>query len=215
MEPIRILCYGDSNTWGYVSGSDHKRYGNNERWTKLLTKKLGEKYEIIEEGLNGRTLISDDDREGKEGRNGYEYLLPCLDTHDPIDMVILMLGTNELKAQYNRSAEQIGEIIEQYYVKTILYRKIELEHNSPKLIIIAPVEIDEDVKYRSEEKVFLGAEEKSKKLNDIYKNIAEKYNCYFLNNRELKTGIDGIHLTKESHEKLAELLKEKIEEIYK
>lgn len=94
MENIRILCYGDSNTWGYISGTDHQRYGNNERWTKILTSLLGDKFEIIEEGLNSRTLTSNDTRPGKEGKNGYEYLLPCLDTHDPIDLVVLMLGTN-------------------------------------------------------------------------------------------------------------------------
>ena len=214
MEPIRILCYGDSNTWGYISGTDHKRYGSNERWTKLLAKKLGDKFEVIEEGLNGRTLTSNDNKINKEGRNGFEYLLPCLDTHNPIDVVIIMLGSNELKAEYNRTAEQIGEIFEEKFVKTILYRKIELEHKSPKLIIIAPAEVNEHVEYRSEEKKFLGAEEKSKKFNSIYKNIAEKNNCYFISNEELKTGIDGLHLTIESHRRLAELLVEKIKDIF-
>ena len=69
----RILCYGDSNTWGYISGTDHQRYGEDERWTKVLVKKLGENFEIIEEGLNSRTLISNDNRPEREGRNGYEY----------------------------------------------------------------------------------------------------------------------------------------------
>ena len=104
MEIIRILCYGDSNTWGYISGTDHQRYGKTERWTSILADSLGSKFEIIEEGLNSRTLTSNDTRPGKEGKNGYEYLIPCLDTHDPIDLVILMLGTNELKTTYNKSA---------------------------------------------------------------------------------------------------------------
>lgn len=56
-EKIRILCYGDSNTWGYVSGSGHQRYGNKERWTRLLSDLLGDQFEVIEEGLNSRTLI--------------------------------------------------------------------------------------------------------------------------------------------------------------
>ena len=122
MENIRILCYGDSNTWGYISGTDHQRYGNNERWTKILTSLLGDKFEIIEEGLNSRTLTSNDTRPGKECKNGYEYLLPCLDTHDPIDLVVLMLGTNELKSAYNKTAKEIGELLEEYFIKTILNR---------------------------------------------------------------------------------------------
>lgn len=123
MNNIRILCYGDSNTWGYISGSDHQRYGNSERWTKVLANLLGDKFEIIEEGLNSRTLISNDPRPGKEGKNGYEYLIPCLDSHDPIDLVILMLGTNELKYTYNKTPEEIGNLLEEYFVKTILNRK--------------------------------------------------------------------------------------------
>ena len=72
---MKILCYGDSNTWGYISGTDHQRYGENERWTRLLGDLLGNEFEIIEEGLNSRTLISNDTRSGKEGRNGFDYLL--------------------------------------------------------------------------------------------------------------------------------------------
>lgn len=138
MKQIRILCYGDSNTWGYISGSDHQKYGNNERWTKILANYLGENFEIIEEGLNSRTLISNDTRPGKEGKNGYEYLIPCLDTHDPIHLVILMLGTNELKFTYNRSAKDIGEMLETYFVKTILNRKSQLKNSYP-LIVTPPI----------------------------------------------------------------------------
>ena len=214
MEQIKILCYGDSNTWGYISGSDHQRYGNNERWTKILLKLLGDKFEIIEEGLNSRTLISNDTRPGKEGKNGYEYLIPCLDTHDPIDLVILMLGTNELKTTYNKTANEIGEMFEEYFVKTILNRKSQLKDSYPKLLIVVPPIVNENQEYCKANSKYLGAAEKSKELNNIYKEIAEKYNCYFLGNEELETGIDGVHLTKESHKRLAEMLAQKISKIY-
>lgn len=215
MDEIRILCYGDSNTWGYISGSDHKRYGNKERWTKILSELLGEKFEVIEEGLNSRTLISNDTRPGKEGKNGYEYLIPCLDTHDPINLVILMLGTNELKNIYNKTAIEIGDMLEEYFVKTILNRKSQIENNYPKLIIVTPPIVNENTEYCKQKDKYLGAMQKSKELNLIYKNIAEKYNCYFLGNEELTTGVDGVHLTKESHKKLAEMLNAIIREIYK
>lgn len=214
LEQIRILCYGDSNTWGYISGSDHQRYGNDERWTRVLSKLLGDKFEVIEEGLNSRTLISNDTRPGKEGKNGYEYLIPCLDTHDPIDLVILMLGTNELKATYNKTANEIGEMFEQYFVKTILNRKSQLKDSYPKLLIVTPPVVNEDVDYCKANNKYTGASKKSEELNDIYKDIAEKYNCYFLSNQGLETGVDGVHLTKESHKKLAEMLEEKIKQIY-
>ena len=210
MEPIRILCYGDSNTWGYISGSNHLRYGNNERWTRLLAQQLGDKFEIIEEGLNSRTLVSNDPRPGKEGKNGYEYLIPCLDSHDPIDLVIVMLGTNELKKAYNKTIEEIGEMFDKYIVKTIINRKSQLSDKYPKLLIVAPPLAEDDGNGKYE-----GAYEKSLKFNEIYEKIAKENNCYFIDNTGLKTGIDKIHLTKESHALLAEKIKEEICKIYK
>ncbi len=205
----RILCYGDSNTWGYISGTDHLRYGENERWTKILSRKLGDNFEIIEEGLNSRTLISNDPRPGKEGKNGYQYLIPCLDTHDPIDLVIIMLGTNELKKSYNRSIEEIGEIFEKYFVKTILNKKSQIEDKYPKLLIIAPPLADDDGNGKYE-----GALEKSLRFNEIYSKIARSNGCYFIDNEQLNTGSDKIHLTKDSHEILANKLYSKIVDIF-
>ena len=75
---------------------------------KVLQKLLGDGFEIIEEGLNSRTLVSDDERPGKQGRNGSSYLIPCLDSHDPIDLVVLMLGTNEIKDKFQNSPEKSG-----------------------------------------------------------------------------------------------------------
>ena len=206
----RILCYGDSNTWGYVSGTDHQRYGENERWTRILGQKLGDIFEIIEEGLNSRTLISNDPRPGKEGKNGYEYLIPCLDTHDPIDLVVIMLGTNELKKSYNKTIEEIGELFEKYFVKTILNRKSQCENKYPKLLIIAPPLAKDDGSGKYE-----GAFEKSSRFNEIYGEIARRNNCYFVDNDLLTTGVDCVHLTVESHKILAEKIYEKIMEIVK
>ncbi len=99
----RILCFGDSHVWGYIPNTNHERFSDKERFPKLLQKSLGSNYEIIEEGLNSRTLVSEDKRPNKEGRNGNIYLIPCLDSHDPLDLVILMLGTNELKHEFNNA----------------------------------------------------------------------------------------------------------------
>lgn len=214
MEKIRILCYGDSNTWGYISGSDHKRYGIGERWTSILKESLGNEFEIIEEGLNSRTFTSNDLRPGKEGKNGYEYLIPCLDTHDPIDLVVLMLGTNELKTTFNKDVIELGNIFEEKFVKTILNRKSQCKESYPKLLIIVPPVVNEDAEYCRADNKYKGAKIKSIMLHDIYKNIAEKYNCYFLSNEGLNTGVDGVHLTKESHKELASRLEIEIKKIY-
>ncbi len=204
----RILCYGDSNTWGFISGSDHKRYDETVRWPKLLAKKLGHGFEVIEEGLNSRTLTSDDLRPGKEGKNGFKYFLPCLDSHDPIDLVILMLGTNELKTDFQTPVEKIGADFEEYFVKTVQTRVLQSGCPTPKMLIIAPPLADDDGGGK-----YIGAYEPSTHFNDIYKAIAEKYGIPFIGNENLITGVDHVHLTKESHAWLAEAVYQEVRKI--
>ena len=206
-EKCRILCYGDSNTWGYIPATDHKRYSKQDRWTGILSEMLGEEYEIIEEGLNSRTLISNDTRSGREGRNGFEYLLPCLDSHDPLDMVIIMLGTNEMKTSYYRNPKEIGNLFEEYFVKKILNRKSQCRDTFPKLLIIAPPVITK------ENPNYIGGIEKSEMMNDIYKDIALRNNCFFLGNEDLEPGEDGVHLTRDSHRILASRLSKIVKEV--
>ncbi|MBQ9959278.1 MAG: acylhydrolase, partial [Oscillospiraceae bacterium] len=94
----RILCYGDSNTWGYIGGVG-ERFGRDVRWTGRLQTLLGSDYTVIEEGLNSRTTVWDDPVEMH--KNGYTYLMPCLQTHRPLDLVIIMLGTNDLERRFH------------------------------------------------------------------------------------------------------------------
>ncbi|MCX6824122.1 MAG: GDSL-type esterase/lipase family protein [candidate division SR1 bacterium] len=211
MGKIRILCFGDSYIRGYTSGSDHERLPETIRFPKKLQELLGSKFEIIEEGLNSRTLISEDKRPGKEGRNGSSYLIPCIDTHDPLDLVILMLGTNELKHTFQNSPEEIGILLEQLFVKVILGRKSQFKNTYPQVLIISLPIINDKTEYAGER--YIGATSKSQKLINIYSEIAERNNCHFVNASNLKVGIDGVHFTKESHIKLAEMLHKKIESI--
>ena len=105
-----ILCYGDSNTYGYnpVNGL---RYPKDIRWTGVLQKLLGEEYAVIEEGCNGRTTVFEDVAE--PWKAGLGYLKPCLNTHKPIDFVIMMLGSNDLKRVFHASAKEIADGAEQ------------------------------------------------------------------------------------------------------
>ena len=89
-----ILCFGDSNTYGYIP-IERKRYAYEERWPGLLAAALGGEYHIIEEGLNGRTTAFTDYLE--PDRNALEYIGPCILSHAPLDLVIIMLGTNDTK----------------------------------------------------------------------------------------------------------------------
>lgn len=202
---IRILCYGDSNTWGYISGSDHQRYNEKERWTKLLQSKLGENYEIIEEGLSSRTLFSDDKRLGKEGKNGFVYLKPCLETHDKVDVIILMLGTNELKSEFNNSAIDILNMMKKY-IEFIKNNKSRIDNSTPHIIICGLPLIQEVTDYCVSGDKYKGASKKSQELNRLYKEYCKNKNIAYVDNDDLQVGIDGVHLTKESHNSMAQRL---------
>ena len=207
-DKIKILCYGDSNTWGYIPGTDHQRFSKEERWPGVLQRMLGDKYEIIEEGLNSRTLVSVDKRRDREGRCGADYLLPCLDTHDPIDLVIIMLGTNELRTEFYRNPKEIGEIFEELFVKKIITRQSVCRKTYPKLLIVAPPVITK------ENPNYIGGIAKSEKLSEIYEDIAVRNNCEFMSNDDLVVGEDGLHLSRDGHRILASKLAMKINKIF-
>lgn len=207
----RILCYGDSNTWGYISGTDHLRYGEDKRWTRLLKCNLGEEYEVIEEGLNSRTFFSEDKRPGREGRIGFDYLKPCLDTHDRIDYFVLMLGTNELKADYSNSAEDIFNMLVKF-IGFIKGYKSQIDKTTPELIVSGIPLVNENTEYAKADGMYHGATEKSQKYNLLSKEYCEKNGIKYIENTDLAVGVDGVHLTEESHKILAERLAKIIEE---
>ena len=107
---MNILCFGDSNTWGYKPDKSG-RYDENTRWTGLLQKKLGSGYHIIEEGLCGRTTVFQD--ELREGRRGLDLIGVTVEMHNPIDLMIIMLGTNDCKTRYRASASVIAKGLDQ------------------------------------------------------------------------------------------------------
>lgn len=207
----RVLCYGDSNTWGKISSPDGKRYPANVRWTGCLQKNLGDRYEIIEEGLSSRTTALDDPLRGEE-KNGKKYLIPCLETHNPIDIVILFLGTNDLKERFNQTPESIALNIEGL-IKIIQKQAENNNEESPKIILISPPLVDESVPGVQDN--YRGAEEKSKKLGYFYQKVAQKYSCEFVDIAKYVTPhkIDGYHLSAESHAKIAEILTQKLKGI--
>jgi lysophospholipase L1-like esterase len=106
-----IVCFGDSNTWGYVPGSEGERHPREVRWPVRLQRLLGDGWEVIAEGLNGRTASID--RPDSEGRNGLSYLLPCLHSHAPVDVVVIFLGTNDVNfVDDDRVARCVGRLVD-------------------------------------------------------------------------------------------------------
>ncbi|NTW45428.1 MAG: hydrolase [Candidatus Moranbacteria bacterium] len=208
----RILCFGDSNTWGYVPGTDHERYPSDIRWPGALQSMLGSRVEIIEEGLNSRGILKGDSRPGKEGRSSLEYIIPCLDSHDPIDVVIVFLGTNELKFEFGLSSREIGENL-RTFLTAVTTHQSQNGVSKPAVIVIVPPRIDEETDYCRAHDKYKGASEKSTDLRLVYRQVVDEVGVRFLDAQDsLKTGTDGVHLLSESHRLLAEQLAKMISE---
>jgi len=194
-----ILCYGDSNTWGYIPGSG-ERYAPHIRWPGVLQQALGSGYKIIEEGLNGRTTVWDDPL--SEYRNGKDFLVPCLETHAPLDLVILMLGSNDLKMRF--SVPQLN-IADGVGILVGIIQKSDTGENGepPQVVLIAPPPIS-PVPGSDIEEEFVGGVEKSLKFAEYYRRAADEYGCSFFDSSQvLSTSlVDGLHFEPQAHEAL-------------
>ncbi|HNG97384.1 MAG TPA: GDSL-type esterase/lipase family protein, partial [Candidatus Absconditabacterales bacterium] len=192
----RVLCFGDSNTWGYTSGTDHHRLPSTKRWTGILQSILGESFEIIEEGLNSRTISNQDPRPGKEGRNADIYLSPCLDSHDPIDIVILLLGTNELKGIYKDNQNGVFEVFKNQIIEEIINKKSQFLKTSPQLIGILLPRINKETEYAKSRGYNNGTDIRRKQFNATYLELSKKqgFNVIDSDAIGLEPGIDGVHL---------------------
>lgn len=206
-----ILCYGDSNTYGLKSDL-LSRYPREARWTGLLQKQLGCEYYIIEEGLGGRTTVWDDPVE--EHKNGKEYLLPCLDSHKPLDLVIVMLGTNDLKSRFSVTPFDVGASMENL-VKTILKTDAGINFHPPKILLVTPVPIHSVGRKEDLDQMIPDMERRSAALAFYYKSIAERYQLGYLDPSGLVevNDIDGIHYTEKGHKQMADLIEKKVREI--
>lgn len=201
----RIMVFGDSLSWGYQPGSKHQRFDAQTRWTGRLQILLGDDYEIIEENLNSRGIENGDPRPGKEGRRALDYIEAALDSQDPLDRVIVLLGTNELKHEMNMSAEQVGESMEKL-LTIILTRPSQFRGTTPKVLLLSPPTINEETEYCRAGNKYLGATEKSKELVGVYGRLATKLSVEFRSLDEITAGADGIHIDAEEHAKVANIV---------
>jgi lysophospholipase L1-like esterase len=193
----RILCFGDSNTWGYDPATED-RFDDDTRWTGVLQAALGADFTVIEEGLNGRTTVWNDPIEGY--KNGHDYLVPCLETHRPLDLVVLMLGTNDLKRRFSLSAYDISQGVA-VLLRAISYSKAGRDGQPPRVLLMAPPPV---AKLSHFAEMFEGSESKSLLLGKHYRTVAAEYNVAFLDTATVirSSDIDGIHFEAEEHAKL-------------
>ncbi|WP_446424400.1 GDSL-type esterase/lipase family protein [Mailhella sp.] len=221
----RLLCFGDSNTYGWqgtLSGPAI-RYPRSVRWTGRLAALLGSDWEIIEEGLGGRT-IRDHFTVGSRtsvpgaGLSAKDYLPACLLSHLPLDTVIIMLGSNDMKSALERSAasiaEGMGELVD--IIQTFPWEPL-LDYPRPRILIVSPPLIGARKMELAGER-YVNAPEKSRALAGLYQRLAVKKGVFFLDAAEALIdsphgeahGVDGMHLNDVDHARLARAFFEKL-----
>lgn len=211
-----ILCYGDSNTWGYdpITGN---RCDHNMRWPMVLKSLLNKNtpldnpaWWVVEEGLSGRTTCREDPIEGD--KNGLRQLLPILESHKPIDLVAFMLGTNDLKTRFNPTPFDIAQGAQNVAV-AVLKSNLGPDNTTPKVLMICPPPTVVSPVFK---RIFGDCVGISQKLPPLYKALAAECGAAFLDaGKHIKSSpADGIHLEPEDQHLLAEAVFEIIKSIY-
>lgn len=207
----RILCFGDSNTWGNIAGTPD-RFDPDVRWTGVLQRELGEGYLVIEEGYNGRTSVFTDILEGR--LSGVDYFGPCLDSQSPLDLVIIMLGTNDLKIRFGVEAQTIAFGFSRYLDKLKI---TPMAGNPPKVLLASPILLDESYKNHELFHGMFGEDgvARSEALAPAYKAFAQANGIEFIDAAQYASAVevDGVHMGPDSHERLGKAFAEKVKEI--
>ena len=203
-----ILCYGDSNTWGF-NPHDGSRYDHKTRWPRALERLLNAGappddplFWVVEEGLNGRTSCREDPVEGD--RNGLRQVMAVLESHKPLDMVVVMLGTNDLKPRYSPMPYDIAYGV-QRVVRAILDSRAGPQETSPWTLMVCPPATVDSPGFKH---LFGDSVALSKKLAPLYRQLAKEIGVAFLDAGTVVTSsaVDGIHFEPAEHLKLAHAL---------
>ena len=207
-----ILCFGDSNTWGY-SPVDGTRFPTDIRWPGVLQRSLGLDYRVIEEGLNGRTtFINEGGEDARPFRSGSDVLPFLLESHRPLDLVTIMLGTNDLKIEFDLSVEEIAQGAKNLCGMVI--NSDYLADNPPQILLISPTLIGSTI-MPDEEEFFEQAREKSLQFTEHYEKAAADLGVHFLDADKIVTASEGegVHWDADQHVKFGKVLSELIQKI--
>jgi lysophospholipase L1-like esterase len=188
-----ILCFGDSNTHGTRPMPDLNgagRFGHEARWPSVMAAALGAEYEVINEGHPGRTTVHDDPMEG-EYRNGLRVLPALLESHKPLDMVIIKLGTNDLKQCFGVSAVDVAFCLDRL-VRMVQAAGAGMDGGSPEVVVVAPPPIREVGCLAG---MFAGGAEKSAGLAAAIADMAARMGVGFVEAGRIiaVSPVDGIH----------------------
>lgn len=211
-----ILCFGDSNTWGFIPESilesHSRRHAHDVRWTGVLARELGAGFRVIEEGQNGRTTVHDDPF--AVSRNARPVLPAILESHKPLDLVVLMLGTNDLKQTFNVSPGEIAMGVK-VLAQMILGGDAGIDAKAPQLLLMCPPVILDNSHLPDIAAKFPRAPELSRELPRCYSALAAALGCSYLNTQALiePSTVDGIHLDAAAHEKLGLAVAQKVKSL--
>jgi lysophospholipase L1-like esterase len=203
-----IVCFGDSNTWGY-NPVTQERHDYDKRWTTVLQKELGSDYLVIPEGLNGRTTVWEDPIELH--KNGAAYLPPCLESHKPVNLVIIMLGTNDLKQRFSLPA---GDIANGAGVLVDIVKKSDWgpDGSAPQVLVLVPPEVR---KLSDFSEMFAGSREKSLGFPAAFEAMTEDRDvaCLDVGRTVRLSDVDGIHFEETQLEALGKLVSASVQRI--
>ena len=208
MSVKRILCFGDSLTWGY-DPVNRVRFDESIRWPRVMGQILGDEYEVIEEGQNGRTIATEDPAEGE--KNGLAYIGPCLETHTPFDVLIIMLGSNDCKRKFSYSAMDIAGEMQILIEKVKAYNEFRCQ-NSFKTVLVPPPLISDAIKdsWLGDSFGYENAIKLSKELSDWYRKLSQMYGTEFIDAADhvKVSDADGVHMDADNQRKLGKILAE-------
>ena len=208
MAKKRILCFGDSLTWGY-DPVNRVRFDESIRWPRVMGQILGDEYEVIEEGQNGRTIATEDPAEGE--KNGLTYIGPCLETHTPFDVLIIMLGSNDCKRKFSYSAMDIAGEMQILIEKVKAYNEFRCQ-NRFKTVLVAPPHISDAIKdsWLGDSFGYENAIKLSKELSDWYRKLSQMYGTEVIDAADpvKVSDADGVHMDADNQRKLGKILAE-------
>lgn len=201
---IKILCFGDSNTWGYQANSG-QRFAKPQRWPGIMAQWFAKHAQVIENGRPGRTTYCSDEQFGFT--RGITDLLTELDQQQP-DWLVLMLGTNDLFPAFGLTAQQVAANLEKM-ISELKEHCAQRQLIQPKVLILAPPAINHSGSFAQ---LFRGAEQQSQLLATYYQDLAVRQDCEFLDVAQHITATlqDGVHMNEIQHQALAEALAQKL-----
>ena len=199
-EPKTVLCFGDSLTWGFDprGGANLVRYGFTERWTRLLQAELGSSYYVVENGLNGRTTVFDDPVIGD--MSGLAQLPIALKSNMPLDLAIILLGTNDAKTRFGVNGDEIGRGLSRL-LEVVSKSNFGLNGKAPTTLVLIPPEMGE-VSGTWLESMFDPVHSRAalRRLREVYPTVASAFGaqCFDTNTVVGPGAIDGIHFDPDS-----------------